>query len=189
LETVGNLPPIENRPMEDFDKLRANRPIFNQRQAASPPYMELRALVFVYDDGDTRRLHMAQHVKIIGILHIVFSSLLILAGVICLLVMGGIAGMVGTTSHSSDDLAAVPILGGIGGIIFVLFLILGLPGVIGGIGLIQYKPWARIVIIVLSVLDLFNIPFGTALGIYGLWCLLNKETEAMFSSQSLAARV
>ena len=94
---------------------------------------------------------MAQHVKIIGILHIVFSSLLILAGVICLLVMGGIAGMVGTTSHSSDDLAAVPLLGGIGGLIFLLFLILGLPGVIGGIGLIQYKPWARIVIIVLSV--------------------------------------
>src|SRR6266446_6693149 len=85
-------------------------------------FRELVLLVFVYDDGDTRRLHMAQHVKIIGILHIVFSSLLILAGVICLLVMGGIAGVVGTTSHSSDDLAAVPLLGGIGGLIFVLFL-------------------------------------------------------------------
>src|SRR5260370_4213975 len=150
---------------------------------------ELIPLLFVYDVGETRRLHMAQHVKIIGILHIVFGSLLILAGLICLLVMGGIAGMVGTTSHSPDDLAAVPLLGGIGGLIFVLFLIFGLPGLIGGIGLIQFKPWARIVIIVLSVLDLFNIPFGTALGIYGLWCLLNKETEAMFSSQSLAARV
>src|SRR5437660_235922 len=63
--------------------------------------------------------YMAQHVKIIGILHIVFGSLLILAGLICLVVMGGIAGMVGTTSHSSDDLAAVPLLGGIGGLIFV----------------------------------------------------------------------
>ena len=128
---------------------------------------------------------MAQHVKIIGILHIVFSSLLILAGVICLLVMGGIAGVVGTTSHSSDDLAAVPLLGGIGGLIFVLFLILGLPGVIGGIGLIQFKPWARIVVIVLSVLDLFNIPFGTALGIYGLWVLLNAQTEQLFSNSPL----
>jgi len=129
---------------------------------------------------------MAQHVKIIGILHIVFASLLILAGIICLLVLGGIAGVVGTSPHtSSDDLAAVPILGGIGGLIFVLFLILGLPGLIGGIGLIQFKPWARIVIIVLSVLDLFNIPFGTALGIYGLWALLNKETETLFSRQSL----
>jgi hypothetical protein len=128
---------------------------------------------------------MAQHVKIIGILHIVFASLLILAGVICLLVMGGIAGVVGTTSHSSDDLAAVPLLGGIGGLIFVLFLILGLPGLIGGIGLIQFRPWARIVIIVLSVLDLFNIPFGTALGIYGLWALLNSETERLFSRQPL----
>jgi hypothetical protein len=128
---------------------------------------------------------MAQHVKIVGILHIVFGSLLILAGVICLLVMGGIAGLVGTTSHTSDDLVAVPILGGIGGMIFVLFLFLGLPGVIGGLGLLQYKPWARILVIVLSALDLFNIPFGTALGIYGFWVLLNTETERLFSSQPM----
>ncbi len=128
---------------------------------------------------------MAQHVKIIGILHIVFGGLAILGGVIALIVLGGIAGVVGSTAHSSDDYVAAPILGGIGGIVFIVCLILGLPGVIGGIGLIQFKPWARIVIIVLSVLDLFNIPFGTALGIYGLWALLNSETERMFSSQTL----
>ena len=128
---------------------------------------------------------MAQHVKIIGILHIAFGSLVVLAGVIVLIVMGGIAAGVGTAAHSSDDYVAVPILGGIGGIIFIVCLVLGLPGIIGGIGLLQFKPWARIVVIVLSVLDLFNIPFGTALGIYGLWALLNTETEQMFSRQSL----
>jgi hypothetical protein len=36
------------------------------------------------------------------------------------------------------------------------------------------------VVIVLSALDLFNIPLGTALGIYGFWVLLNKETEQLF---------
>jgi hypothetical protein len=128
---------------------------------------------------------MAQHVKIIGILHIAFGSLVVLAGVIVLIVMGGIAAGVGTAAHSSDDYVAAPILGGIGGIIFIVCLVLGLPGIIGGIGLLQFKPWARIVVIVLSVLDLFNIPFGTALGIYGLWALLNTETERMFSGQTL----
>ena len=128
---------------------------------------------------------MAQHVKIIGILHIAFGSLVVLAGVIVLIVMGGIAAGVGTAAHSSDDYVAVPILGGIGGVIFIVCLVLGLPGIIGGIGLLQFKPWARIVVIVLSVLDLFNIPFGTALGIYGLWALLNTETEQMFSRQTL----
>ncbi len=128
---------------------------------------------------------MAQHVKIIGILHIAFGALVVLAGVIVLIVMGGIAAGVGTAAHSSDDYVAVPILGGIGGVIFIVCLVLGLPGIIGGIGLLQFKPWARIVVIVLSVLDLFNIPFGTALGIYGLWALLNTETEQMFSGQTL----
>jgi hypothetical protein len=135
--------------------------------------------------AETRRLNMAQHVKIIGILHIAFGSLVVLAGVIVLIVMGGIAAGVGTAAHSSDDYVAVPILGGIGGLVFIVCLVLGLPGIVGGIGLLQFKPWARIVVIVLSVLDLFNIPFGTALGIYGLWALLNTETEQMFSRQSL----
>jgi hypothetical protein len=35
---------------------------------------------------------------------------------------------------------------------------------------------------VLSALNLISIPFGTLLGIYGLWVLLNKETEALFAS-------
>jgi hypothetical protein len=123
---------------------------------------------------------MAQHVKILGILHIVFSSLCILAGIIVLIVMGGIAGFVGATDQSPDSQAALPILGGIGGLVFVICLIIGLPGMVGGIGLLQYRSWARIVVIVLSAIDLLNIPIGTALGIYGFWVLLNKETEALF---------
>ena len=44
----------------------------------------------------------------------------------------------------------------------------------------QFTPWARILTIVLSALNLINIPFGTALGVYGLWVLLNKDTERLF---------
>jgi len=123
---------------------------------------------------------MAQHVKILGILHIVFSSLCILAGIIALAVLGGIASIVGATDQSPDSAAAVPILGGIGGVVFVICLLIGLPGMVGGIGLLQFRSWARIVVIVLSAIDLINVPIGTALGIYGFWVLMNKETEALF---------
>jgi hypothetical protein len=34
--------------------------------------------------------------------------------------------------------------------------------------------------IILSVIHLFSVPFGTALGIYGLWVLLQQETEPLF---------
>ena len=123
---------------------------------------------------------MAQHVKILGILHIVFGSLCVLGGLIVLAVMGGIAGIVGASDQTQDAAVAVPVLAAIGGFVCILCLVLGLPSLIGGIGLLQYKPWARITLIVLSALDLIHVPFGTALGIYGFWVLLNPQTEALF---------
>jgi len=123
---------------------------------------------------------MAQHVKILGILHIIYAGLVVLAGVIVLVVMGGIAGIISTSDTSPDSQIAPPILGLIGIGVFVLLLVLSLPGIIGGFGLLQFKPWSRILVIVLSALDLISVPFGTALGIYGLWVLLNRETERLF---------
>jgi len=123
---------------------------------------------------------MAQQVKILGILHIVFGALCVLGGLIAFAVMGGIAGIVGSTGQPNDAAVAVPVLAAIGFFVCVLCLVVGLPGLIGGIGLLQYQSWARITIIVISALDLIHIPIGTALGIYGFWVLLNPETEAMF---------
>jgi len=130
---------------------------------------------------------MAQHVKVLGILHIVFGGLCILAGLIVLTIMGGIAGIVGASDAVQDNPAAVPILAGIGAFVCILCLILGLPGLIGGIGLLSYKSWARILIIVLSALDLIHVPFGTALGIYGFWVLLSPQTEALFRQPPMPA--
>jgi hypothetical protein len=56
------------------------------------------------------------------------------------------------------------------------------PSLITGYGLLQYKPWARIAGIILSAISLINIPIGTIVGAYGLWVLLNKDTERLFSA-------
>ena len=56
---------------------------------------------------------------------------------------------------------------------------------ITGFGLLKLKPWARIVGIVLCAINLINIPFGTILGAYGLWVLLNGETERLFNATPL----
>jgi hypothetical protein len=123
---------------------------------------------------------MAQHVKILGVLHIVFGALGVFAAMVVLLVFGGISALVGMSDRTSD--VPAPILGVIGGFVFILLLVLSLPGLVIGIGLVQFRPWARVAGIILSALDLFNVPFGTALGIYGLWVLLNRETEQMLTS-------
>ena len=60
-------------------------------------------------------------------------------------------------------------------------MVLSLPGIIVGVGLYQRRSWARIGGIVLSVFELIMVPFGTIVGIYGLWVLLSKETEPLFA--------
>lgn len=121
---------------------------------------------------------MAQHVKILGILHIVFGCLGVVVGLGIMAFMGGLGAIAGA---ESNDPAAGPIMALIGGVAMVALLVISVPGIIGGAGLLNYRSWARILVIVISCLELLSFPFGTALGVYGLWVLLNKETQPLFA--------
>lgn len=123
---------------------------------------------------------MASHIRVIAWLHIVFGALGLLVAVVALLFFGGMAGLVGVTDHSADARVAVPVLSLIGGIAFVVIAALSVPGLAAGIGLLRYRPWARILAIILSALHLLNVPLGTALGIYSLWALLSVEGARLF---------
>jgi hypothetical protein len=59
-------------------------------------------------------------------------------------------------------------------------LLISLPGLIAGVGLLTFQPWARILAIVISAIELPAFPFHTALGVYGLWVLLSNEGTALF---------
>lgn len=125
---------------------------------------------------------MAQHVKILGVLHIIFGGLGVMAAIAVLLIFGGVSAFLGMTDHASGTgFTAIPIMGAIAGFVFILVMLLSLPGLVIGIGLLQFRPWARIATIVLSAFDLLSVPFGTALGLYGLWVMLNRETEQLFA--------
>jgi len=126
---------------------------------------------------------MQSHVKVLAIMHIVFGALGILLALGALLIFGGIAGLV-HMYHDPDAAMVVPIMGAIGGIVVIAALALSVPGIIAGIGLLKYQSWARILTIVLSILDLLNFPIGTALGIYGLWILFNPDGERLFNPQA-----
>ncbi len=122
---------------------------------------------------------MDVHVKTLGVLHIIFGGLGVLAAVILLAIFGGISGIV-HMSNDPDAQTAIPILGLIGTIIFIVVVIVSLPGLIAGIGLLRYREWARILTIVLSIIELPGFPFGTALGVYGLVVLFQDETVRLF---------
>jgi hypothetical protein len=56
-------------------------------------------------------------------------------------------------------------------------------GFLVGWGLLQREPWARSLTIILAFLALFNVPFGTALGIYTLWVLLPAESDVEYEKE------
>lgn len=123
---------------------------------------------------------MATHVKVLGVLFIAFSALGVLAALFLMVAMGGAAGIVGAAADPEEAALALPIIGLAGTALVSFLLLVSLPGLITGFGLLSYKPWARILGIVLAVLQLLHFPLGTLFGIYALWVLLNKETERLF---------
>jgi hypothetical protein len=124
---------------------------------------------------------MQQHIKILAILHIVFGGLGLFAALIVLMVFGGIAGIVHMSDATPDAALGGAVVGLIGAVIVGIVMVISLPGLIAGIGLLSFQPWARILTIVLSVIELPGFPFHTALGIYGLWALLSNEGAALFN--------
>jgi fructose-specific phosphotransferase system IIC component len=55
---------------------------------------------------------------------------------------------------------------------------------VAGVWVLQYKNWARILAIILAILNLILFPIGTILGIYTLWVLFNDETKTLFETES-----
>ena len=126
---------------------------------------------------------MEQHVKVLAILNIVMGILGVLAAVIVLIVMGGV-GLIVSSNGEADGAMVGTMLGGIGALVFVFIAVLSVPGIIAGYGLLHYRPWAPMLSIVISALNLLSFPFGTALGIYGLWVLLNESTKPLFQERA-----
>ena len=128
---------------------------------------------------------METHVKALGILQIFLGALGVLLALFIMLVFGGVAGFVGASGEEGAELA-VPLISLVGTMAVTFILILSVPGIIVGIGLLKFRPWARILGIILSILLIIHFPLGTVVGVYGLWVLLTGETEKLFATKSAA---
>jgi hypothetical protein len=122
------------------------------------------------------------HVKVLGVLFIVLGVMGLVVAAFLLLAIGVAGGIVRSVADSADAAIALPILGLAGTGLAIFLSLLSAPGLVAGIGLLRFRPWARILGLVVAILDLIHFPFGTVLGVYGIWVLLSKETEALFLS-------
>jgi hypothetical protein len=119
---------------------------------------------------------MQKHINIVAALQIGFS----IFGILFAFLIYVILNLIG---DFTDEPEANVILSIVANAIATVFIILAIPGIIGGIGLFKRKEWARILVLILSVLDLFHFPVGTAVGVYSIWALVQPEVVAEFGKQ------
>ena len=119
-------------------------------------------------------MNLTRRIDLVGYLHIAYGSVLLVLSVFMIL-----SATVGALLFPA--IAAWAVGAGAGLTPALLLAGIGLPSMFGGIGLIRRYSWARYLIIVLSVVDLFSFPIGTALGIFSLWILLKNRAPVEFS--------
>ena len=120
---------------------------------------------------------MKSHVNLLGILQLTWGGMGLLLGASLLLLAAGAAAIARTP-------AGDPLTAAFTAALFVIFaLALALGGWANawtGRALRQHRSPGRTGALVLAVMNLFVLPFGTALAIYTFWVLLHNDARALF---------
>ena len=66
----------------------------------------------------------------------------------------------------------------------MIAIVWGASHIVVGVPLRRRRPWSRVLALTLGSVDLVLLPYGTALGCYTLWALLNEEGKKLFEMQS-----
>ena len=128
--------------------------------------------------GYPPRNRVREHVRLLGIFWLALSALDGLMGVASYILANTIfiRGI-----HPNQPAFLHPFLSFIG----IVVIVKAFAGFATGWGLLQREPWARTAAVVLAIPSLFfNVPFGTALGIYTLWVLLPAESDKEYEQES-----
>jgi len=122
---------------------------------------------------------IAGHIRLLGILWVAISAFRLIPGLVLLSLFG----------HGGAFLPPeVPFfVHGILRCVGTLLVIGAALGLAAGAGLLQRQPWARVLAIVLAFINLVDMPFGTALGIYTLWVLLPAKSEEEYKQLARSA--
>ncbi len=133
---------------------------------------------------------MQKHLTLVGIFNIVYRSLVFFGA----LVLAGLAfffdwvmGIL--TKIRALDLDEVPVemFDIIPAILIIAAIFIGIVSIVGIVGAaatLKKKEWGRILLLIVSFLNLMRIPFGTALGAYTIWVLFNDETIKLFRPEA-----
>jgi hypothetical protein len=124
---------------------------------------------------------MDKHLHLVGILNIVYRALSLM-GAFVLFFLAGIMGRIfdwlirtGALMPHEVPFELLDILPLILVIIGLIISVVSVIAIVGGVGLLKRKEWGRVVLLVVSFINLLHVPLGTALGAYSIWVLMNDE--------------
>lgn len=120
---------------------------------------------------------MKKHVLVVGAVHIGLGILGLIVALALLFFLSVLKGFV-----ENEDIGRM-VLGFLSINIPLLIGVIATLRLIGGIGLFSYRPWSRMLVIVVAALGCLNIPIGTLLGVYSIWVLLQDETIKLFKPE------
>ena len=123
---------------------------------------------------------MQRHISLLGLLYIVGGGLSVLAASSLLILGLGAFTMAWTAGGDNTRLAAL-VTGTAFAAIAVALGLWGGANAWAGRALRRGAARARLVCLGLAVLNMFLLPFGTALGAYALWVLLHHESKRILA--------
>jgi hypothetical protein len=126
------------------------------------------------------------HLQTLGILWCAYGAYRVARGFLAALILMGISmpGFLGGfgAPHGLPYMPFAPLLSSLAVFIVVLTSIGAVLDLVVGYSLLTRKPWGRILAIVIAILALIHIPFGTAMGIYTLWVLAPSTSGAEYDA-------
>lgn len=121
-----------------------------------------------------RATRVQAHIHFVGILWLAISAFNAVGGVVLYIV----ANTIFAPGRGTGPVFLHPLLS----VIAIFVLGKSALGFIAGWGLMQREGWARMLALVLAFISLFNIPFGTAIGVYTMWVLLPANSEEEYQA-------
>ena len=120
---------------------------------------------------------MRLHLDVLGWLHIIWGAFGVLSGLaLAVLAAGASSAFTEPAATAASGRAVVWAFVIVGSVLGLA----GLAMIAAGRGVLRRSATARGVTLALAIGNLLAVPFGTALGIYAFWALLNDDARFEF---------
>jgi hypothetical protein len=127
---------------------------------------------------------LVSHLDFLGILFIIWGVLTTLVGLSTLALGVGAVAIITSASRDGGAQFAAGLTAAAFATLALIAIVWGLAHVAVGVPLRKRRPSARLAALTLGAVDLLLLPYGTALGCYALWVLLNEDGKKLFAEMA-----